>query len=152
MNKVKENTPKINYSESFYQKPFFHLTKIMLDYVRDHNYEILTRICDDDYGIIDINPNGECEIIRNRADWESWFKDLFSQLNQMDAVIWREITRYEAVKKPDMGYSVVDFDQYLILGNKKMKFQIIATIIWKKENGEWKEARYHGSLIDVKED
>jgi ketosteroid isomerase-like protein len=152
MNTVKEKLPSIQYPERFYKKPFFHLTKVMLDCVRDHNYEILSRICDDDFGIVDINPKGESEIIRDRKDWESWFKNLFAQLERMEAITWSEITNYEAIQKTDMGYSVVDFDQILVLGSKKMKFKVIATIIWKKQAGEWKEARYHSSLINVIED
>jgi hypothetical protein len=152
MNTVKEKIPNIRYPESFYEKPFFHLTKVILDCVRDHNYGILSRICDDDFGIVDINPKGESEIVRDRAGRESWFKNLFTQLDQMDAITWSEITNYEAIQKKDMGYSVVDFDQMLLLGTKKMRFKVIATIIWKKEAGEWKEARYHSSLIDVIED
>ena len=50
-----------------------------------------------------------------------------------------------------MGYSVVDFDQMLVVGDKKMRFSVIATIIWKLESGNWKESRYHSSLIKVSE-
>jgi hypothetical protein len=40
-------------------------------------------------------------------------------------------TNYEAIKKSDMGYSVVDFDQMLLVGCKEMKFGVIAIITWK---------------------
>ncbi|MGF1638298.1 MAG: hypothetical protein ACFCUU_14570 [Cyclobacteriaceae bacterium] len=48
-----------------------------------------------------------------------------------------------------MGYSVVDFDQIFIAGDQRLKFSVIATIIWKLVDGQWKEARYHSSLIGV---
>ena len=48
-----------------------------------------------------------------------------------------------------MGYSVVDFDQIFIAGDQKLKFSVIATIIWKRVGEDWKESRYHSSLISV---
>ncbi|MGF1638297.1 MAG: hypothetical protein ACFCUU_14565 [Cyclobacteriaceae bacterium] len=47
-------------------KPYFDLVKEMLECVRDHNFDRLSDICDDDFGIIDINTTGGSEIIRDR--------------------------------------------------------------------------------------
>lgn len=142
-------SPKTDYPASMQSQPFFDLTVQMLDCVRDHNFTDLAEICDDDFGIIDINTEGGSEIIRDRAGWEAWFKGLFAQLDTMQAQTWSEITRYEAIRASDMGYSVVDFDQLFIAGGKRMRFSVIATIIWKQVDEVWKEARYHSSLIKV---
>jgi hypothetical protein len=131
--------------------PFFDLTAEMLDCVRDHNFERLSQICDDDFGIIDINTTGGSEIIRDREGWENWFRSLFGKLKEMDAKTWSEITAYEAIQHETMGYSVVDFDQVFIAGEQKLKFSVIATIIWKKIDGQWYESRYHSSLKSVQE-
>lgn len=133
-------------------KPFFTLTKTMLDCVSRHDFEKLAGICDDDFGIIDINTEGGSEVIRDRKGWENWFRGLFRQLDDMNAQTWSEITGYEAVAWSDSGYCVTDFDQVLVVGEKRMRFAVIATIIWKKVNGEWKEARYHSSMLSVKEE
>ncbi|MFN0049937.1 MAG: nuclear transport factor 2 family protein [Cytophagales bacterium] len=139
-----------NKSESvFAQKPFYSLTVEMFNCVKTHDYETLSKICDDDFGIIDINTTGGSEIVRNRAEWENWFKGLFTNLDQLNAQTWSEITNYEAVQFLDAGYSVVDFDQIFIAGEQKLKFSVISTIIWKLVNGHWKEARYHSSLLSV---
>jgi hypothetical protein len=53
--------------QEFSGKPYYALTCELLDCVRDHNYTRLSHICDDDFGIIDINPTGGSEIIRDRA-------------------------------------------------------------------------------------
>ena len=140
-----------DYSSEMRKKPFFELTFEMLNCVRDHNFGRLAEICDDDFGIIDINTEGGSEIIRDRDGWEKWFKGLFGNLDSINAQTWSEITRYEAIKKSEMGYSVVDFDQMLVVGDKKMRFSVIATIVWKLESGNWKESRYHSSLIKVSE-
>jgi hypothetical protein len=142
----------IEYDKSFTEQPFFNLTRQMLDDVRDHNFEDLASICDDDFGIIDINTEGGSEVIRNRKEWEGWFTGLFKQLKEINAKTWSEITRYESLRMTDMGYSVVDFDQILIAFGKTMRFSVIATIIWKKQNGAWKESRYHSSLLNVTEE
>ncbi len=141
----------INYPDEMTQKPFFDLTVEMLECVRDHNFARLAQICDDDYGIVDINTEGGSEIIRDRAGWERWFTGLFEQLERMQAQTWSEITNYEAMESAEMGYSVVDFDQMFIAGNQRMRFSVLATIIWKKTEHGWQEARYHSSLTGVKE-
>jgi len=148
----KEEASKLeNYSQEMRSKPFFELTVEMLSCVRDHNYERLSQICDDDFGIIDIDTEGGSKIMRDRKGWSEWFTGLFQQLKTMEATTWSEITKYEALQKTDMGYGVVDFDQLFIVGNKKMRFSVIATIIWKLEDQQWKESRYHSSLLSVEE-
>lgn len=145
-------TKEIEYPQEMRSKPFFDLTVEMLGCVRDHEFDRLSEICDDDFGIIDINTEGGSEIIRDRNGWEEWFRGLFKKLEAMNATTWSEITRYEAIEGTDMGYGVVDFDQVFIAGEKKLRFAVIATIIWKKEGEEWKESRYHSSLVSVKEE
>ena len=142
----------IKYSNKISAKPFFDLTLRMLNDVRDHNFDDLAQVCDDDFGIIDINTEGGSEVIRNREEWEKWFQGLFRQLEEMKAQTWSEITRYESLVMTDMGYSVVDFDQIFIAFGKRMRFSVIATIIWKKVGDTWKESRYHSSLLGVKEE
>ncbi len=138
--------------EATRSKPYFDLTVKMLDCVAQQNYDTLAGICDDDFGIIDINTSGGSEVIRDRAGWEAWFRGLFQQLRSMPAETWSEITRYEAVSGTDMGYGVVDFEQVLIAGGKKFRFDVIATIIWKKLDGHWKESRYHSSMLQMREE
>jgi hypothetical protein len=48
-----------------------------------------------------------------------------------------------------MAYSVVDFDQYFVTPEQKLRFGVLATIIWKKTADGWKESRYHSSLKNV---
>ncbi len=131
------------------EKPFFALTTQLLDSVRDHDFRTLAGLCDDDFGIVDIATTGGSVIIRNRAGWEEWFTGLFAQLDALRAQTWSEITGYEAVSSGEMGYSVVDFNQILVTEDEKLRFGVIATIIWKRVDGRWKESRYHSSLIGV---
>jgi len=130
-------------------KPFYGLTLDLLDCVRDHDFRTLSAMCDDDFGIVDITTTGGSLIIRDRAGWEEWFTGLFAQLDALRAQTWSEITGYESVVSGDMGYSVVDFDQTFIAEEEKLRFGVIATIIWKRVDGVWKESRYHSSLVGV---
>jgi ketosteroid isomerase-like protein len=141
-----------NYPEKWREMPFFDLTFAMFDCVSTHDFDRLASICDDDYGIIDINPEGGSEVIRDRKGWEHWFRSLFERLDQMHATTWSEITNYEALVKGEMGYSVVDFDQILMVGEKRHRFSVLATIIWKKTGNGWKESRYHSSMLGVSEE
>jgi hypothetical protein len=133
-------------------KPFYAETEQLFAHVRDHAFEPLAALCDDDFGIVDINAEGGTLVIRNRAEWEAWFRGLFSQLTALQAQTWSEITHYEAVQTAEMGYSVVDFDQLLVLPDKRLRFCCLSTIIWKKVGDSWKEARYHSSLLGVKDE
>ena len=137
------------------EKPFFALTQQLFAHVRDHAFEPLAQLCDDDFGIVDINAEGGTLVVRDRAGWEAWFRGLFAQLTELRAQTWSEITRYEASQTAEMGYSVVDFDQMLVMADgKRLRFSCLSTIIWKKTGpGEtWKEARYHSSLLGVKDE
>ncbi len=133
-------------------KPFYQQTLTLFDSVAKHDFNTLADLCDDDYGIVDLNEEGKNEIIRTREEWENWFKTLFARLDNMQAKTWTEVTNYEAVKEEKLGYSVVDFDQLFEVGGKKLRFSCITTIIWKNTDNGWKEARYHSSLIGVKEE
>ena len=143
---------EITYPDAWHDRPFFDLTVEMLNCVRDHNFDRLEQICDDDYGIVDIDTEGGSRIIRNQTEWAEWFTGLFQQLDTLSATTWSEITGYEALEKQDMGYSVVDFDQLFVVGEQRMRFSVIATIIWKRVDERWQESRYHGSLIRVTEE
>jgi hypothetical protein len=143
---------EVSYPDSMRSKPYFDLTAEMFRCVRDHDFPTLAGICDDDFGIIDINVEGGSQVIRDRAGWEEWFTGLFAQLKALEATTWSEITRYEAVEASDMGYSVVDFDQVFIGQGKRLRFSVLATIVWKRSGEAWKEARYHSSLLKVVEE
>ena len=129
-------------------KPFFTETVSLLRAVRDHDFDTLATLCDDDFGIVDIAPDGSGVPIRTRAEWEAWFRDrLFPQLEQMGALTDSEITGYEAIESGDMGYSVLDFRQTLEVSGLVATFDCIATLIFKRTPDGWRESRWHCSVI-----
>ncbi|MGK7395405.1 MAG: nuclear transport factor 2 family protein [Candidatus Cyclobacteriaceae bacterium M3_2C_046] len=134
------------------EKPFYRESLQLFEAVSQHDFTTLASLCDDDFGIVDLNEEGKNVVIRDRKGWEQWFTNLFAKLKQMKAETWTEITNYEALKGTDMGYSVVDFDQLLKLEQDTLRFSCITTIIWKKTEQGWKESRYHSSLIKVAKD
>jgi len=127
--------------------PFAAETAELFASVRDHDLPTLAARCDDDLGIIDIDPNGGAEVIRDRAEWESWFVQLFTQLDAMDATTDTLITRYDAVDWGTTGMGVVDFVQLLTVGGLTGRFHCIVTIVWKRVGERWIEARWHASLL-----
>lgn len=131
----------------FAGRPFFSETVTLLRSVRDHDFETLAALCDDDYGIIDIAPDGGSVPIRTRDEWEAWFHNLFGTLDELHAATDSEITGYEASAAESMGYSVLDFRQTLSIGPVVATFDCIATIIWKLTGDGWREARWHCSVI-----
>ncbi|MFP4233767.1 MAG: nuclear transport factor 2 family protein [Nitriliruptoraceae bacterium] len=129
--------------------PFAVETAELFASVRDHDLPTLAARCDDDLGIIDIDPAGGAEVIRDRAGWESWFVQLFAQLDAMDATTDTLVTRYDAVDWGSTGMSVVDFTQLLTVAGLTGRFHCIVTIVWKRVEEQWIEARWHASLLDT---
>jgi hypothetical protein len=129
-------------------KPFYEQTVRLFSYVRDSNFDDLAQLCDDDFGIVDIDTDGGSKMIRNRQEWENWFRELFAKLAAMNARTDTEILKYDVMATSEMAYSVVEFCQRLYVNEKVGKFYCVVTIIWKKtQHQEWKEARWHASLL-----
>jgi ketosteroid isomerase-like protein len=116
--------------------------------VSSHNFDALAQLCDDDFGIIDLGPDGQNVMIRNRAEWENWFRTLFTNLTAMQAQTYTDILDYKVLVGTDLAYSVVEFCQHLKMEDKHGKFYCVVTIIWKTvPEGGWKESRWHVSLL-----
>ena len=130
-------------------RPFFEQTLTLLRSVRDHDFDTLSILCDDDHGIVDVDPSGTSVAIRTRAEWEHWFHQLFAQLDALAAATDSEILDYVAVEEPSLGYSVLDFRQTLTIGELTATFDCLATIIWKSTPDGWREARWHASVIST---
>jgi hypothetical protein len=131
----------------FAHLPFFGLTVAMLECVSTHNFDRLAKICDDDFGIIDLDTQGKNVVVANRQEWEHWFRSLFAKLDAMQAQTSSDILQYQALQTTELGYSVVHFCQNLAVNGFVGKFYCVATIIWKKVGDDWQESRWHCSLL-----
>lgn len=129
--------------------PFFAETIELLRSVRDHDFDSLAALCDDDFGIVDLDQSGGSVMVRTRAEWENWFERLFAELDAAAATTDSEIREYQAIESADMGYSVVEFRQGLTMADSTAHFDCVATIIWKRTETGWKESRWHVSLLST---
>ncbi|MEL6892838.1 MAG: nuclear transport factor 2 family protein, partial [Actinomycetota bacterium] len=129
------------------RRPFYAETLSLLRSVRDHDFETLANLCDDDFGIVDVDPAGQARPIRTRVEWERWFHELFATLDSMGAATDSEILGYQAMVEGTMGMSVLDFRQTLTVGEHVASFDCVATIVWKRTDHGWREARWHASVI-----
>ena len=147
-------SPLDNPPSRFAHRPFYAETLTLLRGVRDSDLETLSRLCDDDYGIFDVDPSGQPRVIRTRVEWERWFHEVFATLDALNATIDSEILSYKATRDDQLSYSVVEFRQFLTTGEHTATVDCIATIIWKQTNRGWREARWHASVIssDVPDD
>ncbi len=129
------------------KKPFYDETVRLFKYVSENNFDDLAALCDDDFGIVDIDTDGGSKMIRTRQEWENWFHELFAKLKAMNAHTDTEILAYDALQTEAMGYSVVEFCQRLHVNEQVGRFFCVVTIVWKRIGGSWKEARWHASLL-----
>ncbi|MCU0312044.1 MAG: nuclear transport factor 2 family protein [Acidimicrobiales bacterium] len=130
-------------------RPFFAETCTLLRCVRDHDFETLAALCDDDFGIVDVDPSGGSVAVRSRDEWEGWFGDLFATLTALDADTDSEILAYDATIADDLGFSVLEFRQTLTAAGLTATFDCIATIVWKSTPDGWREARWHASVLSA---
>jgi ketosteroid isomerase-like protein len=131
----------------FADEPFYAETLTLLRSVRDHDFDTLAALCDDDFGIVDVDPAGNARPIRDRVGWEAWFHELFATLDSMQATTDSTITGFQSIATADMAYSVLDFTQTLAVGPHVATFECVATIVWKRTDDGWREARWHASVI-----
>ncbi len=129
------------------ERPFLPETLTLLRSVRDHDFDTLAALCDDDFGIVDVDPAGNARPIRDRSGWEAWFRELFATLDSMGATTDSTIDDYQVVVTDEMSYSVLDFTQTLTVGDHVASFECVATIIWKLTPDGWRESRWHASVI-----
>lgn len=129
--------------------PFFEETVELLRSVRDHDFQSLAELCDDDFGIVDLDQSGRSVMVRTRAEWEAWFRRLFSDMEAASANTDSEILDYRAMRTSDMGFSVVEFRQSLGIADLTAYFDCVATIVWKATPEGWREARWHVSLLST---
>jgi SnoaL-like domain len=119
----------------------------LFDSVSDRDFERLATLCDDDFGIVDLDAEGKNVLLRTRAEWEAWFQRLFAQLPAMGASTYTHITSYQVLPTAEMVMSVAEFIQYLEFDEQRHPFECVVTVVWKRVDQRWIEARWHISLI-----
>ncbi len=139
--------PRDDSSPEFSDQPFYDETVALLHSVRDHDFAALADLCDDDFGIVDIDVSGQARPIRDRAEWEAWFTTLFATLDAMDADTDSVIVDYKALRQGTLGFGALEFTQTVTVGSEVATFECVATIIWKLTPEGWREARWHASII-----
>ena len=128
-------------------QPFFTLSTSLLRAVREHDFETLSVLCDDDAGIVDVDPTGTSVMIRDRSEWENWFHQLFGALDGLGAETDSLVLDYRAFVDGGLGWSVLEFRQFLEIGDLVATFDCVSTIIWKRTPDGWREARWHCSVL-----
>ena len=131
----------------FADQPFYSETVELLRCVRDHDFSALSTLCDDDFGIVDVDPAGLARVVRDREGWEAWFHELFATLDALSASTDSEVLDYRALSHDTMGFSVLEFRQFLTIGEHTGTFDCVTTIVWKHTPDGWREARWHGSVV-----
>ena len=134
-------------SSGFSDQPFYNETISLLHSIRDHDFSTLAALCDDDFGIVDIDASGTARPIRSRVEWEQWFTTMFSTLKAMNAATDSVILDYRALRQGSLGFGVLEFQQTVTVDTHVATFDCVATIIWKRTPTGWREARWHASVI-----
>ncbi|WP_322411337.1 YybH family protein [Microbacterium invictum] len=130
-------------------EPLRMQTQALLDAVNALDLEALRAMVDDDYGIVDVDPQGRSVVIDSTAEWEAYMATNFAAMRTAGAVLSSRVVGYHGEEAGDLGYSVVRFVQRVEIGDSVIENPCIATIVWKRTPGGWKEARWHCSPAPV---
>ena len=130
-------------------RPFLDEVLELFRCVRDHDHDTLSRLCDDDFGIVDVDVDGSSRVVRDRAGWEEWFTSLFARLSAMQARTDTVVDALDGLVAGDLGYAVCEFTQLLEVAGHVARFRCVTTVVFKRVDGRWVESRWHGSTISA---
>jgi hypothetical protein len=126
-------------------RPFLAETRELLRSVNLLDLDGLRSMVDDDYGIVDVDPEGRTVVLDTKADWDAYMERNFAAMRAAGAVLSSEVLDYHGDVADRLGYSVVRFVQRVEIGGAVIENRCIATIVWKQTEDGWKEARWHCS-------
>lgn len=127
-------------------QPLREQTQALLDAVNALDLDALRAMVDDDYGIVDVDPEGRSVVIDGKPEWDAYMERNFAAMQAGGAVLSSRIVDYHGEADDRLGYSVVRFVQRVEIGGVVIENPCIATIVWKQTPEGWKEARWHCSL------
>lgn len=124
-------------------------TQALLDAVNTLDLDALRAMVDDDYGIVDVDPEGRTVVIDTKEQWDAYMDLNFTAMRAGGAVLSSRVLDYQGVEAGRLGYSVVRFDQRVEIAGTVIENPCIATVVWKRTDDGWKEARWHCSPAPV---
>lgn len=123
-------------------------TERLLTAVNKLDLPQLRQMVDDDFGIVDVDPEGQPMVINNMEEWEAYMEKNMIAMRELHARLAYEIDEYHEKVADTMAYVVVKFRQHVHIPEKaEMEHDCIATVVWKKTDDGWKEARWHCSRL-----
>ncbi|MFP4089393.1 MAG: YybH family protein [Cyclobacteriaceae bacterium] len=125
----------------------YSLTEELLQAVNSLDLPRLRSMVDDDFGIVDVDPEGKTVVIDDMQEWQDYMHKNMLLMEQMKAELSFEINEYNEQVEENMAYVVVNFSQHVAFQGKQMRHDCISTVIWKKTENGWKEARWHCSRL-----
>ncbi|MGZ8804800.1 MAG: nuclear transport factor 2 family protein [Microbacterium sp.] len=131
------------------EEPLRAETQALLDAVNTLDLDALRAMVDDDYGIVDVDPEGRTVVIDTKAEWDAYMDLNFAAMRAGGAVLSSRVLDYHGVEAGRLGYSVVRFDQRVEIAGTVIENPCIATVVWKRTDEGWKEARWHCSPAPV---
>lgn len=78
-----------------------------------------------------------------RVGSKDWIKTFFNKLFTISAKIFTYIIKDNAFNEINHGYSVVEITQFLKMEQQTLRFDCLATIVWKRAHDKWYDARWH---------
>ena len=120
-------------------RPFYAETVALLNALRN-NHPILLSHAIDQLGVVDIDPDGRIEVIRD--------DDTFAQRHSSSAPATQiEIVDFRSVRGMVMGSAVAEFVERRAVDGHPIAVRAIASIVWTQTPDGWRSAGFHISPL-----
>jgi hypothetical protein len=126
----------------------YQLTEELLTAVNQLDLPKLRAMVDDDFGIVDVDPEGNPVVINTMNEWEAYMEKNMLAMRELHASLAYVIDDYQESVSDRMAYVVVRFTQQVHIPERpEISHRCIATVVWKTTDEGWKEARWHCSRL-----
>lgn len=119
------------------ERPFYAETVALLNALRN-NHPVLLSHAVDQLGVVDIDPNGEVEVVRDDRRFSEMHRPSPSAL-----ATEIEITDFRSIRGMVMGSAVAEFVERRTVGGTTSTTRAIASVVWTQAPDGWRSAGFH---------
>ena len=127
-------------AQEWASRPFFAETVALLNALRN-NHPVLLSHALDQLGVVDIDPDGRVEVIRD----ERRFNQRQSEPNPGSTEI--EIVDFRSIRGMVMGSAAAEFIERRTVNGHPIAVRAIASVVWTQTPDGWRSAGFHISPL-----
>ncbi len=121
-------------------KPFFAETVALLNALRN-NHPVLLSHAVDQLGVVDIDPDGRVEVMRDEQQFSSRRSGSAPSTTEI------EIVDFRSLRGMVMGSAAAEFIERRVVNGHPVAVRAIASVVWTQTPDGWRSAGFHISPL-----